>query len=301
MHQIKHKRSLHYYSTEFGFKAKFDAMASPCEILINSVDKAIAEQVAQTVANEAWRIEDKFSRYLASSSCSKINASNGHAVVIDTETFKLLEFSKQCFIISDAAFDITSGVLRQAWNFDGSANIPKQSKINALLPNVGFDKVVLTEDSITLKPGMEIDLGGLGKEYAVDTSLQLTKNITSSPVLINFGGDIAVTGRQVSGQPWNVGIEHPGFENKQPLLVSISSGAIATSGDARRYLINNGQRYSHVLDPKTGWSVLNGPKSITVAAPNCIQAGFIATLALLQGKNAEQYLNEQEIDHWCVW
>lgn len=298
---MQNKRNVTYHSTEFGFKAEFNAMASPCEVLINSSDKYIASQVGQAVANEAWRIEDKYSRYLGTSICSKINASNGDAVAIDNETSKLLEFSKQCFNISNGLFDITSGVLRNAWNFDGSANIPKKSQITPLLAKIGFDKIFLLKDSITLKPGMEIDLGGIGKEYAVDTSLLITKKLTDLPVLINFGGDIAVSGRQSSAQPWHVGIEHPGFHNKQAVIVSISEGAIATSGDARRYLLKNGQRYSHILNPKTGWSVLNAPKSITVAAPNCIQAGFIATLALLQSDNAESYLKKQDIVHWCIW
>ena len=84
-------------------------------------------------------------------------------------------------------------------------------------------------------------------------------------------------------------------------MVSISKGAIATSGDARRYLLKDNKRYSHILNPKTGWSINNAPKSITVVAPNCIQAGFIATLALLQGEHAEQFLIEQDISHWCIW
>lgn len=301
MPQIKYKRNISYSATEFGFKVEFKAMASPCEILINSSDKNTAILVGKAVASEAWRIEDKYSRYLPSSTCSRINASNGRAVAIDPETHKLLEFAKQCFIISDGAFDITSGVLRHAWKFDGSSNIPKQSHITTLLPNIGFDKISLTKETITLKSGMEIDLGGIGKEYAVDTSLLLAKRLTEIPLLINFGGDIAVSGKQLSGQSWHVGIDPPGFKDKKPLVVSISSGAIATSGDASRYLYKDGERYSHVLDPKTGWSVKKSPKSITVAAPNCIQAGFIATLALLQGEKAEIFLENQEIDNWCIW
>ncbi|WNC70931.1 FAD:protein FMN transferase [Thalassotalea psychrophila] len=301
MPQIKRKRNISYCSTEFGFKVEFNAMASPCELLINSTDRNIAIRVGEAVSNEAWRIEDKYSRYLSSSICSKINTSNGQAVPIDAETYKLLDFAKQCFLISDGAFDITSGVLRQAWKFDGRARIPKQNQISTLLPKVGFNKISLTQDSITLESGMEIDLGGLGKEYAVDTSLLLAKKLTNIPILINFGGDVAASSPQLTGQPWHVGIEHPGFEDKQPFIVSISAGAIATSGEARRFLSKNGQRYSHILNPKTGWSVLNAPKSITVAAPNCIQAGFIATLALLQGENAEDFLKKQNIDHWCIW
>ncbi|WP_200880838.1 FAD:protein FMN transferase [Thalassotalea sp. ND16A] len=281
-------------------------MASPCEVLINSTDKLIAKNVGQAVAKEAWRIEDKYSRYLNTSTCAKINASNGKPVSIDEETYKLLDFARQCFLMSDGAFDITSGVLAKAWKFDGSDNIPEQDKIQPLLKYIGFDRVSLTENSVALGQGMEIDFGGIGKEYAVDLSLQIAKKLTSIPVLINFGGDIAASAPPRDGKPWQVGIEHPGFANSNtekspPLVVSISSGALATSGDARRFLLKDGERYSHVLNPKTGYSIVGAPKSITVTAPNCIQAGFIATLALLQGAQAEQFLQDQDIGHWCIW
>lgn len=293
-------------TTENGFKIAFYAMASPCEILLDCDKLDIAQQLANAISTEAWRIEDKYSRYLPTSVCSQINNSQGKSVVIDDETNKLLQFAEQSFQLSEGLFDITSGVLRKAWVFDGSDKVPEQEQINAILPLIGWQKVKLTDSSITLAPDMQIDLGGLGKEYAVDTSLLIAKGITDFPVLINFGGDIAATSAQLNSQPWQVGIEHPGFEAsdpryKQPLVVSISQGAIATSGDARRYLLKDNKRYSHILNPKTGWSITNAPKSITVVAPNCIQAGFIATLALLQGEHAEQFLIEQDISHWCIW
>lgn len=300
------KRETTIAATENGFKIAFHAMASPCEVLLDCDKLNIAQQLANAISTEAWRIEDKYSRYLPTSVCSKINNSQGEPVVIDEETNKLLQFAQQSFLLSEGLFDITSGVLRKAWVFDGSDKVPEQEKINAILPLIGWQKVKLTDSSITLAPDMQIDLGGLGKEYAVDTSLLIAKGITDFPVLINFGGDIAATSAQQNGQPWQVGIEHPGFEPsdpryKQPLVVSISKGAIATSGDARRYLLKDNKRYSHILNPKTGWSISNGPKSITVVAPNCIQAGFLATLALLQGEHAEQFLVEQDIGHWCIW
>ncbi|OUS32893.1 thiamine biosynthesis protein ApbE [Thalassotalea sp. 42_200_T64] len=293
-------------STGFGFITQFHAMASPCEVLINSTDKRLAKKVGQAIANEAWRIEDKYSRYLSTSICAKINASNGKPVSLDEETYKLLDFARQCFLMSDGAFDITSGVLANAWTFDGSDNIPEQDKIQPLLKYIGFDQITLTANSVTLNQGMAIDFGGIGKEYAVDTSLLIAKSLTSLPVLINFGGDIAASSKLRNGNPWQVGIEHPGFVNSTseklpPLVVSISTGALATSGDARRFLLKDGKRYSHVLNPKTGYSIVGAPKSITVTAPNCIQAGFIATLALLQGKQAEQFLQQQDIGHWCIW
>ncbi|MDG1752738.1 MAG: FAD:protein FMN transferase [Thalassotalea sp.] len=276
-------------------------MASPCELLIDCCDKALALKVGQLVANEAWRIQDKFSRYQPRSVISQLNAQAGKVCGIDEETFLLLQFSQQCYQLSDGLFDITSGVLRKAWCFDGSDNIPSQSTIDSLLPLIGFSQLKFSENSIKMKPDMEIDLGGLGKEYAVDKALQIASIIAPEvPMLVNFGGDLAVNGPRHNNEPWCIGVEHPSYSDKSSLAVTISHGAIATSGDAQRYLLKDGKRYSHVLNVKTGWPIENSPHSITVAAPKCTQAGLLSTLALLQGDSAESFLNEQGIAHWAI-
>lgn len=294
-------RNVDVEKTDFGYKCLFFAMASPCEVLIESNDKALTLKVGQIIAAEAWRIEDKYSRYKTASVCSIINSNAGKPTSIDDETHKLLQFADQCFQLSDGLFDITSGVLRKCWLFNGGSNIPTQRRIDSILPFIGWRKVSLTENSITLLPGMEIDFGGIGKEYAVDRSLQIGKSITSVPILVNFGGDLTASSAQIGDKPWQIGVEHPGFVDNKMVMINISKGAIATSGNANRFLIKDGIRYSHILNPKTGQSIIDGPKSITVSAPNCIQAGFIATLALLKGHKAEQFLKEQDINHWCIW
>ena len=288
-----------------GFLLSFYAMASPCEVLVDCENEQHAKQLGQIAAFEAWRIEDKYSRYQQKSICGQLNLNAGKPCKIDQETYLLLKFSDECFMMSDQLFDITSGVLRKAWRFDGSDNIPSQTQIKALLPFIGWQKTTLTEHSFLMKKGMEIDFGGLGKEYAVDRALQLINEQTECPVLINFGGDLAANkarkdqqNKQLS-QPWQVGVDHPSFD-KQQVIVSMTSGAVATSGDANRYLLKNGKRYSHILNVKTGWPVEKPPSAITVAAPQCIQAGFLSTLALLQGENAEQFLTEQEIKFWAI-
>jgi len=148
-------------------------------------------------------------------------------------------------------------------------------------------------------------LGGIGKEYAVDRAILLIKEVTTLPVLINLGGDLAATSARQNNQAWQVGIEHPGIESinstsNQTIIVSLLAGALATSGDAKRYLLKDQQRYSHILNAKTGWPIVDAPKSITVNAPQCIQAGILATLALMQGENAESFLREQEIKFWAI-
>jgi thiamine biosynthesis lipoprotein len=297
---IKPERTVQCISRDEGFTLSFFSMASTCEILVDTPDKALAVKMGNIAANEAWRIEDKYSRYDSKSLCSLINDNAGDKVQIDEETYNLIEFSQQCYDMSDGAFDITSGILRKAWHFDGSDNVPSKEKVSLFLPFVGWNKVIYSKSAITLKKGMEIDFGGLGKEYAVDRAVVLLSNTANVPFLVNYGGDLAVYGRRNGDQPWQVGIEHPSFKTNNVPLVTLKKGSIATSGDANRFLIKNGHRYSHILNTNTGWPVENPPNSITVAAPKCIQAGFLATLALLQGQNAERFLEEQNILHWSI-
>ncbi len=298
------ERKVQCVSRDKGFYLSFEAMASPCEVLIDTKCKDLAIKLGHAVANEAWRIQDKFSRYQASSICSQLNDIAGSICTIDQETFLLLQFADQAHQLSDGRFDITSGILRKAWHFDGSDNIPTQSAINELMPLIGWPKVTLTPSSFQMQPNMEIDLGGLGKEYAVDKALQCAVSLTDAPVLINFGGDIAVSGARENQSPWHIGIEAPaaiqGNSVQSNAIVEISTGAIATSGDAQRFLEKDGKRYSHVLNVKTGWPVKNAPSSVTVAAPNCIQAGLLATLALLQGEQAQAFLKQAEVKYWLI-
>jgi thiamine biosynthesis lipoprotein len=294
------KREVKCQPRDGGFTLSFFSMASLCEILIDTQDKALAQKMGLIAANEAWRIEDKYSRYNQNSLCSKINTNAGEVTHIDQETYQLLEFAHQCYEMSEGAFDITSGILRQAWRFDGSDNIPSEESVEALLAFVGWHQVNYSPETFSMKQGMEIDFGGLGKEYAVDRAILLLSNIAKVPFLVNYGGDLAVSGKRQDNKAWQIGIEHPAFMSDKSTLVTVKEGAIATSGDANRFLLKDGQRYSHVLDVKTGWPIKNSPASITVAAPQCIQAGFLATLALLQGQNAEALLKQQEIMYWSI-
>ncbi len=192
-------------------------------------------------------------------------------------------------------FDLTSGVLRRAWRFDCSDNVPHQRQIDALLPLVGWQKVVFDKNTIQMKTGMEIDFGGIGKEYAVSAVNDMFRTLAPDlSVLVNLGGDIQITTPRKAGQPWHVGIENHSH------VIPIFHGALATSGDAKRYLLKDGRRYSHILNPKTGWPIANAPSSITTHAPLCVQAGCLATLGLLNGKEAELFLNNQEVKYWCT-
>ena len=279
------------------WKGSFMAMASPCDVLMEVEDESLAQEVLEAVANEAWRIEDKFSRYKKDNIIYQINNSNGEVVTIDDETSRLLDFADELFEISEGLFDVTSGVLRQLWKFDGSDNVPEKKHVKKLLKKIGWKKVIREEDDVTLPEGMEIDLGGLGKEYAVDRCVQIARQKTRQSVLVNFGGDLAMTTARKNKAFWSVGRLVMGSDEACGLF-QLHSGAIATSGDANRYLLKDGVRYSHILNPLTGWSVEGAPHTVSVAAPTCIEAGMMSTLSMLQGDRAEEFLKLQEVDYW---
>src|ERR1700676_1602310 len=281
------------------FAVCFFAMASPCELLAETPDGEKALALGRIVASEARRIEAKFSRYRGDSVVSAINRGAGTAVQVDAETAALIDYAAHCYELSDGLFDITSGVLRRAWKFDGSDRVPAQSEIDALLTLVGFNRIEWCTPHITLEPGMEIDFGGIGKEYAVDRALALVEAQSECALLVNFGGDLRAN-RPPAADPWRVAIERPDTDREARMLLEVSQGGLATSGAARRYLIRDGVRYGHILDPRTGWPVRDAPRSVTVAAGSCTEAGVYCTLAMLNGAGAEELLERAGVPFWCL-
>lgn len=272
-------------------------MACPCEALVEVDDEHVASELIALVRDEARRIERKFSRYLEGNIVHRINSAQGEAVKVDDETARLLDFADQLFELSEGRFDITSGALRRVWTFDGSDRVPERDAIDDVLQHVGWRKVSWDGSTIQLPAGMEIDLGGIGKEYAVDSCANRVREGSDVSVLINFGGDLVTTVPREDEAPWSVGRLVTG-RDEAVALFELRRGAIATSGDAHRYLVRDGVRYSHVLDPRTGYPVPGAPHTVSVAAPTCIEAGMFSTLAMLHGEAAAEFLDAQRLDYW---
>jgi thiamine biosynthesis lipoprotein len=279
----------------------YTAMAGPCEVLVRRATEREARQLASLAFDETRRIEQKYSRYRDDSVVQAINHSEGRAVQVDEETSGLLEYAQQTYRLSGGLFDITSGILRRAWTFDGRETTPDQGVINRLLEFVGWQKVELAKDSILLPVGMEIDLGGIGKEYAVDRVAQMLQEAHGHSLMVNFGGDIRAIRSDPQDPAWDIGVESPGREDTAIGLVELAHGAVATSGDARRYCIVDGERLGHILNPRTGWPVEGAPRSVSVIGDFCLEAGILATLAILHGKDAESFLTAEKVGHHCVW
>ena len=231
---------------------------------------------------EIRRFERKYSRYREDSVTTAINRAAGvEPTCIDEETASLLKYAAVCYEQSNGAFDITSGVFRRVWH-RGRQTLPSHGEIHACLTKVGWDKVQHSDGKVYLSvPGMELDFGGVVKEYAADAAAVLARRLGIRHGLINLGGDICIVGPQASDEPWPIGIVHPLKTNSPIATVWLLEGALATSGGYERFMEIEGRRYNHLIDPRTGWPI-DGLLSVSVVAAQAIVAGSIASVALLQ-------------------
>ena len=278
----------------------FKAMGSACEVVLTSHTQNEAESMANLAIDEVLRIERKYSRYTTDSIIAKINQQAGcEAVQCDDETWALFQFASQLFDKSDGLFDITSGVLRQAWNFK-KPEVPTSQKLEALLPLVGWKKVVLQEQRIVLPlAGMEVDLGGFGKEYAADRAAQVLKEKGVTHGYVNLAGDMRFLGPKPTGEPWMIGIQDPRVRDQVVASLPITMGGLATSGDYERYFELNGQRYCHVLNPKTGMPVSYW-RSVSVTSPATVVSGCTTTMAMLKEAEGLAFLQATGFDFFAI-
>ncbi len=259
-----------------------------------------AREAANAMLEEIRRIEAKFSRYRPTSTLSQINARAGQPTAVDEETAQLLDYADLCFRLSEGRFDITSGVLRKLWKFQGSEQLlPKADELESVLKHVGWQRVHWKSPMLCLKPGMELDLGGLGKEYAVDCALSVGRQWGLSSVLVNLGGDLAVSGPRQDGSPWQIGCWDD-LQDAENGRWELSKGAIATSGSTQRFFLHQGKRFGHILDARSGHPVEGAPVSVSVSAATCLEAGTLSTLAMLHGENAEAFLEAQSVPFRCL-
>ncbi len=277
---------------------RFQAMASPCEVLVDTEDRDEAAAALQVARGEALRIEHKYSRYRDDGVVHGINHSHGRPVPLDEETAHLVAYAATCHELSEGRFDITSGALRRVWKFDGGSHVPEPDALRAVLEHVGWHRVTWDPPVLTLPEGMEIDLGGIGKEYAVDRAAALVAAEVGSAFLVNFGGDLFASAPRRGGRSWAVGVDDPGRTGEGVLYrIELDNGGLATSGDARRFVLHRGRRLGHILDPRTGWPVEGAPRAVTVIASTCLEAGTLSTLAILRGPGAAAFLEEQGVQY----
>lgn len=267
------------------FTVRFPLMGGEAEVrFVDARGHARAEQAARAAVREARRIEAKFSRYSARSVVSGINAMAGRGPVpVDDETAFLIRSALDLGTWTRGRFDPTIGVLRKAWDFQ-RGRVPSREELDALLPLVDARSVVVRPGAVELpREGMELDLGGVGKEYAVDRATERLREAGVESAVVNFLGDVRTLGCRGDGQPWVVGVQDPRDRARCRFAIRVGAGAgVATSGDYERGFEVEGVRYHHLLDATTGYPA-RGLASVTVVAPTAFAAGQLSTAAFLLG------------------
>ena len=267
----------------------FRAMGSDCEFQLCFGGGSDSQFIFKCLQDELERLESKYSKFRKDSLLSQINL--GKEVNIDNETISLLEHAFNCFEQSEGLFDVTAGRLNSLWDFK-KKKVPSQEEISYALSVTDFSKVSWNNGILSMPAGMNVDFGGIVKEYAADTLAVLAKKFGVQYGLINLGGDIAIVGNKPDGIAWKVGITDPRGTETEIASIDIYSGGLATSGDYKRYFIYEGERYSHILNPKTGFPCA-GLRAVSVAANLCTVAGSIATIAMLKDEpEAIKWLND---------
>jgi thiamine biosynthesis lipoprotein len=260
---------------------KFKGMGSPCEITLRGSPNE--EETLTALQQEVSRLEQKYSRFLKNSVLNAINASAGdpRGFTVDEETLAIFQHAAACYDQSDGLFDITAGPLNKIWDYR-KAIVPDKNTIEETLQNVGFKRIAIKDRKVFLPSGMELDFGGIVKEYAADRLATIANKNSNLMGLINLGGDFAVIGsKHTKYKPWKVGISCPKRPSVAIAEIALHHGGLASSGDYLRCFELHGKRYSHLLNPVTGYPS-TGWQSVSIAAPSCLLAGSIATIAMLK-------------------
>jgi thiamine biosynthesis lipoprotein len=278
----------------------FKAMGSPCTITVYTGNALDAINVIQKATAEINRLENKFSRYIKDNVLDLVNqaAQKGTYVDVDDEFISLLHYADTCYQQSLGLFDITAGALRQVWDFSHN-NLPSDADIRDVLQHIGWQHVKIDNNRVHfLTPNMELDFGGIVKEYAADSAANICASQGIQHGLINLGGDIKAIGPHPNGKPWQINIRDARNPGQHKGVIDLYNEGLATSGDYERFIDIDGQRYSHILSPKTGWPV-KGLTSVTVKAPQCVIAGSACTIAMLMEHNGIDWLNTLGVE--CLW
>ena len=262
----------------------FQAMGTRCRISFAAAPNR-ARELQKLAIDWVAAFESKYSRFLAGSLISRINAAAGAGpVAIDAETERLFALCDQMHFMTRGVFDPSSLPLLRLWNWKRQ-QIPSSSEVERALRLVGWRKVQRKPGQIFLpEAGMGLDLGGMGKEYAVDCVAQLLASNGARSVLVDFGADVRVIGIPADGRPaWHIGLDDPRNPGKCWCGLGVRDAGVATSGDYLRRFEANGRRYGHIIDIRSGQPVQNECSGVSVLAPSCTQAGMISTAVFVLG------------------
>ncbi|MCG2616270.1 FAD:protein FMN transferase [Terrimonas sp. NA20] len=280
-------------------------MGNHFEITVLAGNEQNAHEFIETGFNEIERIEKLLTTFDESSQVNKVNAKAGiSSVKVDREVFDLIARSIRISGITDGAFDITYGSIdKRLWNFDRTMTaLPDPETARRMVRLIDYRKVILDEQAATVylpEKGMRIGFGGIGKGYAAEKAKTLLMQQGIPGGIINASGDLAAWGKDASGNDWTVGISNPDNATDVFSWLPLKDMAIATSGNYEKYVLINGQKYSHTINPKTGLPV-TGIKSVTVLAPNAELADAMTTPVMIMGIKAGLSLINQVKGLACI-
>jgi len=264
-------------------------MGCPCEVGIFSPEPGLAKRLITEAREEVQRLDLKYSHYKSESHISHLQqqAARPQGVTVDPETSALLDYAAEQFRLSDGMFDITAGSLTRLWR--KRDRLPSQDQLDEALRLTGWEKLDWTGRHLTMPAGMQLELGGLVKEYAADRAALLLKRRKMNSAYVELGGDIHVTGPRPDGSAWRMGIRKPDYRGQDRTAamaaIPLFAGGLATSGDYERSFLIDGKRYGHIVNPQSGLPV-ESFQSVSVLAPSCLLAGSMSTLAMLKGVEA---------------
>ncbi|WP_378184334.1 FAD:protein FMN transferase [Aquimarina sp. SS2-1] len=263
-------------------------MGSDFEITMVAKDDVTADQYMNIAISEITRIERLISSWDSNSQTSLINQNAGiRPVKVDKELLELIKRAIQISKLTDGAFDISYASMDRIWKFDGSMKqIPPAKEIKASVSKVGYENILLDVKKSTVflkQKGMKIGFGAIGKGYAADKAKLLLMNKGVEAGIINASGDMNTWGKQPDGSDWKVAITNPLNKNNAFALLPVINGAVVTSGNYQKYVVFDNVRYTHIIDPRTGYPS-SGILSVTVFAPKAELADALATSIFVMGK-----------------
>ena len=273
-------------------------MGNHFEISAVAEDEAWAHERIDAAVLEIQRIEKLLTTFSDTSETSVINQNAGiEPVVVSRETFNLIERSIRLSGITQGAFDITYGsVDKRLWNFDTAMKeLPSVEVAKKMVRLINYRNIILDKEKGTVflkEKGMRIGFGGIGKGYAAERAKQVMKEMGVESGIVNASGDLAVWGYQPDGSEWTIGIINPNVANQIFSYMKVTNMAVATSGNYEKYILVNGKKYSHTIDPRTGLPV-TGIKSVTIIAPNAELADAMATPVMIMGIKAGLHMINQ--------
>jgi thiamine biosynthesis lipoprotein len=265
-------------------------MGARWDFTLVAKDSLTAEQNIDTCIAEVSRIENLISDWIPSTQVSKVNSYAGvQPVKVSAEVFELTKRALHLSEITAGAFDISFAAMDRIWKFDGSmTEMPTPDAIKKSVEKVGYRNIVLdsVNSTIYLKlKGMKIGFGALGEGYAADRCRQMMLLRGIKAGIVNGSGDMSTWGRQPNGKNWTIGIKNPAASNQLLKIVTLKQGAVVTSGSYEKFVEFNGQRYSHIINPATGYPA-TGLTSVTVFGPSAETANGFSTSMMVLGRDA---------------